>query len=82
MDVYVCVCEYVCMSVCVCVYVCVCMYVYRFISGSTRSISTGWISFFCFLFRMGEENNFLWFTDSLLFYVEFLIFEKFIIEFF
>ena len=37
---------------------------------------------FFFLFRMGEENNFLWFTDSFLFYGEFLIFVKFIFELF
>ena len=40
------------------------------------------ILFVFFLFRMGEENNFLWFTDSFLFYVEFLIIGKFIYEFF
>ena len=31
---------------------------------------------------MGEENNFLWFPDSFLFYVELSNFEKFIFDFF
>ena len=40
--------------------VCEYVYVYRFISGSTRSILTGRVSsFFFFLFRIGEKNNFL-----------------------
>ena len=77
----VCVCVCVCVRVYVCVRVCACVYVYRFISGSTRSILTGWDSFFfVFLFRIREENNFIWFTDSFLFYVEFSIFEKFIFD--
>ena len=56
MDVSVCVCMRARARVCVCVCVCV----DRFISGSTRSIWTGWSSFFfVFLFRIWEENNIL-----------------------
>ena len=32
-----------------------------------------------FLYPIREENNFLWFNDSFLFYIEFFIFEKFIL---
>ena len=59
-----CVCMCVCVCVCGCVGVCVCMcvckYVYRFISGSTPSILTGWGSFFLFFFILywGREYFF------------------------
>ena len=86
----------VCVCVCVCGWVggmvraggcvraCVRACVYRFISGSTRSILTerGSLFFVFVLFRIREENNFVWFTDTFLFYVEFLILEKFVCKFF
>ena len=49
----------------VCMDVCVCIYVYRFISGSTPSILTGWGSFFFFLISNSGKKSFLlthWFV--------------------
>ena len=68
-------------DVCVCVCVCVCVLLYLRIY-TVDFDRTGFIFFFFFffffLFQIREENNFSWFTDSCLYYGEFLIFKKFI----
>ena len=57
------------------------MYAYRFISGSTRSILTQSYFFSFFLFRIWEK---IIVYDSLIrfCFVEFLILQKYIFEFF
>ena len=61
-------------------FVCVCTY--TALSPDLRGrFQPGGAHFFVFLFWIREENNFLRFTDSFLFYVEFSIFEKFIFDF-
>ena len=79
----VCVCVCVCVCLCVCVFVCVCVRIPLYLRIYEVDFNRAVLIFFCvFLFRIREENNFLWFTDSFLFYVEFSIFEKFIFDFF
>ena len=76
----VCVCVWICVCVCVVCVVCVCVWMCGWCVCVCVCLCVSGLIFFCFLFWIQEENNFLWFTDSFLFYVEFLIFEKFIFE--
>ena len=70
------------MSVWKCVCVCVCVRIPLYLRIFAVDFNRVGLIFFVFLFRIREEYNFLWFTDSFLFYVAFSIFEKFIFVFF
>ena len=64
---------------CVCVCVSIPLYLWNYAVDFDRSPH---FFVFFFLFCIREEHNFLLFTESFLFYFEFLIFVKFVFEFF